>query len=106
MARYNSRPDIIYVKPLNENDKDVFERLLTHFRMTNNSNAMLKLLHDYFPLLEKLQDLQTEVKRLESLNAQKDRKLNSMAEQKESMLKQITVIEKSLNESKLFISEL
>lgn len=106
MARTNSRPDTIYVKGLKEQDKDRFEKLLKHLNTTNNGYAVLKVIENYFPLLEKNKELEGQLKNMEGNIRKKDEKLNKMAEQKTAMLEQISVIEKSLKSTSEFIKEL
>lgn len=106
MARTNSRPDTIYVKSLTEEDKDRFKMLLKHLKTTNNGYAVLKVIKNYFPLMEKNKELVDQLRKIEGVIRKKDEKLNKMAEQKTAMLEQIRVIEKSLKSTSEFIKEL
>jgi septal ring factor EnvC (AmiA/AmiB activator) len=106
MARTNSRPDTIYVKSLTKEDKDRFEMLLKHLKTTNNGYAVLKVIENYFPLMEKNKKLEDQLRKMEGIIRKKDEKLNKMTEQKTAMLEQIGVIEKSLKSTSEFIKEL
>lgn len=76
MARVNTRPDIIYVKDLTEQDKDNFEKILTKFRTTNNGEAVKKLFSEFLKNEELRAEQSKEILKLQTdlQNAEKDKK--------------------------------
>ncbi|MDR4895117.1 MULTISPECIES: hypothetical protein [unclassified Chryseobacterium] len=96
MARTNYRPDVIYVKGLTEKDKENFEKILHHLNITNNGEAVLRILAQHFPLLEENKRLDDEIKKLQGIIKSKDKKLETLKGHKFEMLSQIKGIRKTL----------
>lgn len=100
MARTNYRPDVIYVKGLTEKDKENFEKILYHLNITNNGEAVLRILAQHFPLLEETKRLEDEIKKLQGIIKSKDKKLETLKGHKLEMLSQIKGIKSSLEVAK------
>lgn len=100
MARVNTRPDIIYVKDLTEQDKDHFEKILNKFRTTNNGEAVKKLFSEYLRNEELRLEQSEEIVKLKSdlKNAQKEKK--KFINDTENLINSISSVEESLKSAK------
>lgn len=100
MARVNLRPDIIYVKDLTEQDKDNFEKILNHFRMTNNGETVKKLFSEYLKNEELRIQQSKEILKLQNdlQNAEKEKK--KFLSDTDKLIKSISTVEDSLKSAK------
>ncbi len=100
MARVNTRPDIIYVKDLTEQDKDNFEKILTKFRTTNNGEAVKKLFYEFLKNEELRAEQSKEILKLQTdlQNAEKDKK--KFLSNTEKLINSLSTVEESLQNAK------
>lgn len=100
MARINTRPDVIYVKDLTEQDKDNFNLILNKFRTTNNGNAVKKLFSEYLKNEELIIDQSKEILRLQNdlQNAEKEKM--KFLNDTENLIKSISTVEENLKSAK------
>lgn len=106
MARVNTRPDIIYVKDLTEQDKDNFEKILTKFRTTNNGEAVKKLFFEFLKNEELKAEQSIEIQKLQSdlQEAEKDKK--KFLNDTDKLIKSISNVEESLQNAKKQLTKL
>lgn len=106
MARINTRPDIIYVKDLTEQEKDYFEKILHKFRTTNNGEAVKKLFYEYTKCEELILEQAKEILKLENdlKNAEKEKK--KFLSDTDKLIMSISTVEDSLKSAKKELSKL
>ncbi|WP_139423884.1 hypothetical protein [Chryseobacterium mulctrae] len=106
MARVNTRPDIIYVKDLTEQDKDNFEKILNKFRTTNNGEAVKKLFFEFLKNEELRIEQSKEILKLQSdlQNAQKEK--TKFLSDTDKLINSISTVEESLKKAKIELTKL
>ncbi|REC40929.1 hypothetical protein [Chryseobacterium sp. 5_R23647] len=106
MARVNTRPDIIYVKDLTEQDKDCFEKILNKFRTTNNGEAVKKLFSEFLKNEELRIEQSKEILKLQSdlQNAEKEKK--KFLSDTDKLINSISTVEESLKKAKIELTKL
>lgn len=100
MARINTRPDIIYVKDMSEEDKDNFEYILKCFRTTNNGDAVKKLFREFREQQKTIQEKSSTIYSLEIALEKAEEERMAFLKNKDKLISAFTKIEDTLKTTK------
>ena len=106
MARINTRPDIIYIKDMSEQDKDFFEKILKDFETTNNGEAVKKLFREYHLLCERLEEKTAKVSSLKKELALAEKEKLNFLNNTEKLIKSFSSVEENLKSAKMELKKL
>lgn len=106
MARVNFRPDIIYIKDMSEQDKDNFETIINSFNMTNNGDAIKKLMRVFLDNEDLRKEQANEIARLNSELNKATKEKTAFINNADKLIKAISTVEDNLKTAKKDLSKL